>query len=224
MLNESQKAYYDATLSKLVPGDILDGTIIGVENTVAYVDVGYGISFILPLARSSIAFVPNIAARFYVGQQIRVVIYKIDEYGRFILSHKELLGTWQEEVDSLYGDSVGAVLRTGTVRKIDDFGIFVELSPNLQAVTKDKGPEWVNVGDKVECFVVSTNKRRLKVKVYINRKAEKEGFESGINYTPQTDYVYKYNNGEHIDKWVYSPEDCDKTVVTYFSEAEVGSA
>ena len=69
---------------------------------------------------------------------IRAVVKSI-ENGRITLSHKELLGTWEENV-ALF--SAGETV-AGIVRSVEPYGIFVELSPNQMCIRdspKEKSP------------------------------------------------------------------------------------
>lgn len=54
------------------------------------------------------------------------------EDGRICLSQRELLGTWEENA-SLFeqGETVA-----GIVRSVEDYGIFVELTPNLAGLAE----------------------------------------------------------------------------------------
>lgn len=58
----------------------------------------------------------------------------MDPAGRVSLSHKELLGTWEENA-ALFspGETVSA-----TVRSVESYGIFVELTPNLAGLAEPK--------------------------------------------------------------------------------------
>ena len=65
--------------------------------------------------------------RFRTGQDIYAVVTDVDQTLRVSLSHKELLGTWEENA-ALFssGETV-----SGIVRSVEHYGVFVELAPNL---------------------------------------------------------------------------------------------
>ena len=59
----------------------------------AFVDLGCGVTSLVPLENISAARIPHPSARFRVGQDILVLVVGVDrEACRFYLSHKELLG------------------------------------------------------------------------------------------------------------------------------------
>lgn len=76
--------------------------------------------------------------------------------GRICLSHKELLGTWQENA-SLFepGETV-----TGIVRSIEEYGIFVELTPNLAGLAELR--EDVHVNDCASVYIKAINPEKMK--------------------------------------------------------------
>ena len=63
----------------------------------AFVDVGCGVVSMIGIENCSVSRISHPARRFTVGQEIYTVLTGTDRsLGRLYLSHKELLGTWQE--------------------------------------------------------------------------------------------------------------------------------
>ena len=91
---------------------------------------------------------------------IRAVVKSI-ENGRITLSHKELLGTWEENV-ALF--SAGETV-AGIVRSVEPYGIFVELSPNLAGLAESR--EDVIPGQQASVYIKSILPARMKVKLVI---------------------------------------------------------
>lgn len=115
-------------LSTYKKGDIIPARITHLEPFGAFADIGCGIVGLISIENISVSRISHPRDRFFVGQNIRVVIKDIDyENRRFTLSHKELLGTWEENADMF---DVGQTV-CGVVRSIEDYGIFIELTPNL---------------------------------------------------------------------------------------------
>ena len=86
--------------------------------------------------------------RFWVGQEIRTIVRSLDENGRVFLSHKELLGTWEQNVSQFHaGETVGG----SAVRSIESYGIFVELTPNLAGLAEYK--EGVQAGQNASIYI-----------------------------------------------------------------------
>ena len=83
-------------LSSLVCGDVIDACVTHMEPFGAFCDIGAGISALLPIDSISVSRIPHPNARFSTGQNIRAIVKSCDELGRITLSHRELLGTWEE--------------------------------------------------------------------------------------------------------------------------------
>ena len=122
-------------LSTYKKGDIIPARITHLEPFGAFADIGCGIVGLISIENISVSRISHPRDRFFVGQNIRVVIKDIDyENRRFTLSHKELLGTWEENADMF---DVGQTV-CGVVRSIEDYGIFIELTPNLAGLAEYK--------------------------------------------------------------------------------------
>ena len=128
----AQKSALDA-IHSLPAGTVLEATVTHLESFGAFVDIGCGLTSMIPIDRISISRIPHPRCRFRPGQQIRAVLLGIDpERGHVLLSHRELLGTWAENAARFApGETV-----TGVVRGIQDYGIFVELAPNLTGLAE----------------------------------------------------------------------------------------
>lgn len=65
----------------------------------AFVDIGGGITGLLHIEDISISRIKSPEERFFIGQKIKVMIKSIDkENNRIVLSHKELLGNWDDNI------------------------------------------------------------------------------------------------------------------------------
>lgn len=80
---------------------------------------------------------------------------------RVILSHKELLGDWEENVKELEEKAIV----DGIIKEADKYknGIFVELKPNLVGMAEYK--EGFVYGQRVKVLIkkIIRNKRKIKV-------------------------------------------------------------
>ena len=127
------------------------------------------------------------------------------ETGRIYVSTKELFGTWEENVE---GYSAGQTV-SGIVRSIEDYGIFVELTPNLAGLAEIK--EGVKVGERCAVYIKSIMPEKMKIKLVIIDTYDK---------IPETDYKKHYyidtDKVSHIDNWRYSPKECTRVVETIF--------
>ncbi|MCL2106179.1 MAG: S1 RNA-binding domain-containing protein [Oscillospiraceae bacterium] len=196
-----QKSCMEEYINRLLPGDIIDARVNHMENFGVFADVGVGISALLPIDAISVSRIPHPSARFVSGQMIHAVVKGRDDQGRLLLSHKELLGTWEQNA-ALYspGETV-----PGIVRSVEKYGVFVELTPNLAGLAEYS--EEVQDGDHACVYIKSILPERMKIKLIIV-----DSFSA--NYPPQP--LRYFVGGSHIDRWVYSPESCERVTETVF--------
>lgn len=183
-------------LKQLTCGDVISARVTHLEAFGAFCDIGCGIIALMPIDAISISRITHPSDRFSVGRDIKAVIRNIDENMRITLSQKELLGTWVENASSfMQGQTV-----TGIVRSVEEYGIFIELTPNLAGLAESR--EGVKVGQKASVYIKSLNPEKMKVKLIII-----DTFDEDI----KTEWDYFFS-GEHIDYWKYSP-DCSRKIV-----------
>ena len=188
-------------LSLLRPGDVINAVAAHLEPFAAFCDVGAGVNALLPIDGISVSRIPHPAARFVPGQSIKAVVRARDERGRLVLTHKELLGTWEENAARFSpGETV-----PGIVRSVENYGVFVELAPNLAGLAEydDRFP----VGSVCAAYIKSMLPQRMKIKLILVDSA------AGTAGPPPTEYFF---TGAHMDRFVYSPPGCEKTVETVF--------
>jgi len=188
-------------ISRLHPGDIIDARVSHMENFGVFADVGAGVSALLPIDAISVSRIPHPNARFTAGQLIRAVVKGRDDQGRLLLSHKELLGTWEENAGLFSpGETV-----PGIVRSVEKYGVFVELTPNLAGLAEYS--EEVADGYHASVYIKSILPERMKIKLII------------VDSFP-ADYPVKqlkyFVEDDHIDHWVYSPPGCERVTETIF--------
>ena len=82
---------------------------------------------------------------------------------KIVLSYKELLGNWDENIKEYSEKTVVE----GIVKEADKFknGIFIELKPNLVGLAEYK--EGVEYGQKVNVYIKKIIKERKKIKLLI---------------------------------------------------------
>ena len=185
---------------KLKSGDIIPAKVTHLERFGAFIDIGCGVTSFLPIDTISVSRISHANERFYINMNIKVVI-KYLEKNKIYLSHKELLGTWEENANLF---SVGETV-TGIVRSVENYGIFIELTPNLTGLAEPK--ENIGVGDRTSVYIKNIIPDKMKIKLIIINK-----FES-ICTKPKLKYFYNEN---HIDKFLYSPVTSSKLIQTVF--------
>ena len=196
----AQEKCYRERIDKLVPGDVIDARITHLENFGAFADIGCGIVALLPIDSISVSRIDHPRERFSVGMDIRAVVKSI-ENGRITLSHKELLGTWEENVSQF---SAGETV-AGIIRSVEPYGIFVELTPNLAGLAETK--EDVSPGQQASVYIKSILPARMKVKLVIIDTFD-------FSYRPSAPKYFF--SGEHMDRFVYSPEGSEKEIISTF--------
>ena len=156
----------------------------------------------MPIDTISVSRIEHPRERFTVGMDIKAVIKSI-ENGRISLSHKELLGTWEENAHNFAAGETVA----GIVRSVENYGAFVELAPNLAGLAESK--EGVKAGQQASVYIKSIIPEKMKIKLIIIDTFD-------YKYNPQKP-VY-FCNKEHIDSFLYSPKDCAKRLETVFND------
>lgn len=183
-------------------GDIIKGKITHLEHFGCFVDIGCGLIALLPIDAISVSRISHPKDRFQIGQNIFAVVKSIDDNNKICLSHKELLGNWEDNASKFKsGETV-----SGIVRSIENYGIFVELAPNLAGLAEIK--EDVSIGQRASVYIKNVIPEKMKIKLIIVDAFEEE--EQG-----KTDFEYFITDG-HMDRFVYSPESSSKLVETVF--------
>jgi small subunit ribosomal protein S1 len=122
-------------------------------------------------------------------------------YPKITLTHKELLGTWQQNASKF---SAGETV-SGVVRSVENYGIFVELLPNLAGLAELRDNVFVN--QAVSVYIKAIIPEKMKIKLII--------VDSFNN--PRINYGYDYHiTSGRLDNWVYSTEMSPKIIRTEF--------
>lgn len=188
-------------LDRLVPGDVIDAKVTHIEPFGVFADIGCGVVSLLPIDAISISRIEHPRERFSVGMDIRAVVRSIENH-RITLSHKELLGTWEENAAAFSaGETVPGILRS-----VESYGIFVELAPNLAGLAESR--ENIYPGQQASVFIKSILPQRMKIKLIII-----ETFDTEPQKPKKPHYFF---DGTHMDRFLYSPAGSEKEIVTEF--------
>ncbi|MBQ8004264.1 MAG: S1 RNA-binding domain-containing protein [Oscillospiraceae bacterium] len=201
----AQKRALRHLMTRVSPGDVIPARVTHLEPFGAFVDVGCGNISLIGIEAISVSRISHPNNRFRVGDEIFTVVSGLDfDKSRIFLSHRELLGTWEENAARF---DAGQTVR-GIVRGIEDYGIFIELSPNLSGLAEFR-PD-VKLGDAVSVFIKSILPEKMKIKLIII-DVFREKFE---RFIVPADY---FVTSGHIDVWRYSPEKCTrKEIISVF--------
>ena len=206
----AQEEAMDFLLEALRPGDVIRARVTHLEPFGAFVDIGCGNASLIGIENISVSRIAHPRERFYPKQEIYAVVTGVDPQGRRIhLSHRELLGTWEQNAARLAaGETVG-----GIVRGVEDYGIFVELTPNLSGLAEKR--EGMQAGMPVAVYIKSIIPDRMKIKLIIIDALECPAYKA----VSTGDY---YITDGHIDVWRYTPPQCGgKLVETVFSAGDM---
>lgn len=191
-------------IMKLSPGDVIPARITHMEHFGAFVDVGCGIISLLSIDSISVSRISHPCDRFEIGETIHTVVKSVDyETGRMYVSHKELLGSWNENASAF---SIGTTV-TGIVRSIESYGVFVELAPNLAGLAEFT--EGITVGDGASVYIKNILPEKMKIKLVII---------DTFPLPPKMKRKYYIDTSEcdRIEYWRYSPVSCGKIVESNF--------
>lgn len=209
----AQEECHQNFMRGLRDGDIIPAKVTHLENFGAFVDVGCGLSSLLTVDNISVSRISHPRDRLTVGDDIYVVVKNRDESnGRIYVSMKELLGTWQENADTF---EVGQTV-SGIVRSVEDYGVFVELSPNLAGLAEiredSRDMEIARVGNTAAVYIKSILPDRMKIKLVLI-----DGYGSASAEKPPK-YFVDCQNTKHISYWRYSPPRAQKIVESIFDK------
>ncbi|WP_297195973.1 S1 RNA-binding domain-containing protein [uncultured Flavonifractor sp.] len=192
----AQQQALTAMLEHWKPGQIIQASVTHLDPFGAFVDIGCGVPSLIGVENISVSRIPHPSVRFRVGQEILAVVLDLDPVlGRIYLTHKELLGTWAENVAPFQpGMTV-----PGVVRGVKDYGVFVELTPNLSGLA-ERDPR-LTEGARVSVYLKAILPERMKIKLL------------AIELLPpleQPQPLHYYIQEGRLEHWKYAPPGCVK--------------
>jgi small subunit ribosomal protein S1 len=178
LLEEEQAEKRGKTLEHLEEGSVLTGVVKNLTEYGAFVDLG-GIDGLLHITDMSWGRLTHPRDLVNVGDQIQVKVLKYDkEKQRVSLGFKQL--TPDPWLDAEHRYPVGAHVQ-GRVISVTDYGAFVELEQGIEGLVHVSEMTWskrmkhpsklVNVGDQVECVVLSVNPTERRISLGMRQLA-----------------------------------------------------
>ena len=143
---------------------------------------------------------------------IPVVVKCINhESERIYVTLRELLGTWEENTAAFdAGQTV-----TGIVRSIENYGVFVELAPNLAGLAEVGEEEAAllrsKIGHSVAVYIKSILPERMKVKLVLIDAC----CSAPAQRTPLRFFIDSAKSN-HVSRWRYSPTRAPRIIETVF--------
>ena len=177
-------------VKKYKEGDILSGDVATITDFGAFIRFGNidGLLHNEDLSWDKQDKCKNILK---IGDNIEVKILKIDkENEKLSLSRKLLLNS----PASVFAKShkVGDIV-SGNIVEIKDFGIFVQIDKNMDALIKNEDlfplkKDELKIGDKVEASIVNIDTNNSKIRLSVKKLARKK----------EQDKIKSYNNDEKM--------------------------
>jgi small subunit ribosomal protein S1 len=170
ILEEQARQLEQERYAEVKEGDIVSGLVRSLTSYGAFVDLG-GVDGLLHVSDIAWSRVNNPEEVLTVGQRLQVKVLKIDADSRRIsLGLKQLQPEpWASAADRYQlGQRV-----SGTVKRLTDFGAFIEVEPGIEGLIHVSEMSWVNkvrkpadllkLDDTVEAVILSINpaERRL---------------------------------------------------------------
>lgn len=198
----AQQECIDRYISTLSTGDIIPAKVTHLEQFGAFVDIGCGLPSLIPIDAISVSRISHPSDRFISGQLIKAVVKGING-SRIWLTHKELLGTWEENAANFCcGETV-----SGIIRSVEDYGVFVELAPNLAGLAELR--DGVRAGQHASVYIKALIPEKMKVKLIIV-----DVFDSDAPPSPPEYFIPE--DVRRIDSWRYTSPLSDRVIETTF--------
>src|SRR6266404_5714960 len=178
LLEQEQNEKRTKVLEHLEEGTILTGVVKNLTEYGAFVDLG-GIDGLLHITDMSWGRLTHPRDLVNVGDQIQVKVLKFDkDKQRVSLGFKQL--TPDPWLDASHRYPVSAHV-SGRVISVTDYGAFVELEQGIEGLVHVSEMTWskrmkhpsklVNVGDQVDCVVLSVNPQERRISLGMRQLA-----------------------------------------------------
>ena len=124
-----------------------------------------------------------------------------DVQGRIVLTLRELLGTWSENAACFAaGETV-----VGIVRSVEDYGVFIEIAPNLAGLAE--ADSTLRPGQAVSVYIKNILPDKMKIKLVVVNK----NLGQPLRFEPH----YFVTRGR-LKRWTYSTPQSRKQIETVF--------
>ena len=168
---ESQKAWEEFTASAESEGKVLEGTCKEAIKGGVIVSLTNGASAFVPASQVSTKYVADLKE--FVGKPMKIKVLEVDAKRRRIIgSAKAVLLAEAEAAKEAVWDSLTPGMKVmGTVRRIVDFGVFVDIGGVDGMVhvselswNRIKNPAEVGkVGDEIDVYVIALDPEKKKI-------------------------------------------------------------
>ena len=170
-------------------GDVVKGVVTTITNFGAFIKIG-SVEGLLHNEDASWDRNEKCKNLFKVGDEVEVKIIKIDnETQKISLNRKDLADSPVNEYAKSHAQ--GSIVK-GKIRDIKDFGVFVELGDNVDALIRkeDLGaidPANLKVGDEIEAAIAFIDEKKNRIRLSIKRLAKQKEREDLDKFNSESD-------------------------------------
>jgi len=170
------KKPFDEFRAQFKEGDVTKGVVTSVTNFGAFVRIG-AVEGLLHNEDASWDRNDKCKDLFKVGDEVEVKIIKIDSNEQKIsLSQKDLKQSPVQAYAKKF--NVGDIV-TGKIRDIKDFGVFVELGDNVDALIRKEdlgsvSAESLNINDNIEAAIAFIDEKKNRIRLSVRRLARQK--------------------------------------------------
>lgn len=184
LLEEAQRLAAAATRARLEVGAVMQGRVTAIKDFGAFVDLG-GVEGMVHISELAFGRVTHPKDLLTLGQMVEAVVLRIDKTDnpkqpeRIALSIRALEKDPWEEVAERF--SVGALV-SGTVSRLQSFGVFVELAPGIDGLVHiselgagrriQHPQEVVKVGETLQATVLGVDKEKRRISLSLDSKKQ----------------------------------------------------
>ncbi|MFL1695570.1 30S ribosomal protein S1 [Weissella kandleri] len=187
VLNAERSEALKRIFDELSVGDVVEGKVARMTNFGAFIDLG-GVDGLVHVSEISYERVSQPSDVLSVGETVKVKVLGLDpEKERISLSIKATQpGPWESAAENA---PEGTVLE-GTVKRVVDFGAFVEVFPGVEGLVHvsqishehvDNPADVLKAGDKVQVKVLDVNPDRQRLSLSIKALTEAPARENNDN-------------------------------------------
>ena len=189
LLEADEKKISDEVRAGLKKGAEIEGTITRLQPFGAFVALGGGVEGLIHVSELSFQRVKHPSDVLQEGQRVTVAVIELKDLGskkkeRISLSLKALEeDPWDEVVKQFKPGTVAE----GTVEALEEFGIFVQLAPNVRGMAHiselsekrvNHPKDVVSVGETVRVAIIDMDNKRRRLRLSLKQA---ERFESAKN-------------------------------------------
>lgn len=210
VLEQEQATKKSKLLLSLEVGQVIEGTVQRITDFGVFVDLG-GIDGLVHISQLSHERVNNASDVVSEGEKIKVEVLSVDhDNERIALSRKKVLpGPWQ----AIEGKIQPGQVLEGTVKRLVNFGAFVEVFPNVeglvhisQIANRHIGTphEVLEVGQKVTVKVLDINESEERMSLSIREIEEEQEAQEFKQYEKdeeQTGFQFGELIGDKLNKF-----------------------